>query len=180
MHKGKSQPKKEEQKGLDTILFFVPENYEKIFAKYFFIYSQTDNSMIMKKISICFSLLFVTMCFSQQQLATIRQKQDSVKLESFLKVGTSLFDIYVGAELVIRKDFTVNVETGLNAIGFKVVEKRNDYLEEKRNSWRMNFTDNDFGFYFAKSEFRWNYSFQKRHKNGKRQKEIQAIILLYK
>jgi len=54
----------------------------------------------------------------------------------------------------------------LNAIGFKVVEKQNE-LGEKRNSWRMNFTDNDFGFYFAKSEFRWNYSFQKRHKEWK-------------
>jgi len=119
----------------------------------------------MKKIIICFSLLFVTMCFSQVQMATIMQKQDSVKLESFLKIGTSLFDLYAGTELAIAKDFTINIETGFSAIGFRVFKKQDRY-EENRNYYRM-YLDEDLRFYFAKSEFRWNYNFQKRHKEWK-------------
>jgi len=103
-------------------------------------------------------------CFSQQQ-QFFPVRQDSVKLQNFLKIGTSLFDAYIGAEFAIVKDFTVNVETGFSAIGFKVRKVQNDYREEK-NSWRMHFNE-DMRFYFAKTELKWNYSFRKRHKEWK-------------
>jgi len=105
-------------------------------------------------------------CFSQQQ-QFFPVRQDSVKLQNFLKIGTSLFDNYIGAEFTIVKDFTVNVETGFSAVGFKVRKVQNG-RGEKRNSWRMHFTDKDLGtYYFAKTEFKWNYNFHKRHKEWK-------------
>jgi len=118
----------------------------------------------MKK-TITFPLLFFGMLSWSQQQYFFPIRQDSVELQSFLKVGTSLFDLYVGAELTIIKDFTINIETGFSAIGFRIREKQDNY-GETRNSWRMRF-DEDMSFYFAKSEFRWNYNFKKRHKEWK-------------
>jgi len=104
------------------------------------------------------------MCFSQQYFV-LPDRQDSVRLKSFAKMGTNLFDAYAGVELYTVKDFTVNIETGFSVIGFKVHKKYDSY-ENKRNTWRMNINE-DMKIYFVKSEFKWNYDFHKRHEKWK-------------
>jgi|GEM_PF-1186551 len=115
----------------------------------------------MKKIIACFLLFVGTFCFSQdQQLFYFPVRQDTVRLQNLIKVGASLIDnIYVGSELYIFKDFSVNLEYG---IGFSGHSVRKD--NENSNNLRIHYlVDRQF----AKVEFKWNYNFHKRHKQWK-------------
>jgi len=124
----------------------------------------------MKKI-ITFLLLFVgILCFSQQQQFFL-VRQDSVKLQSFLKIGVSLIDnAYIGVELPIYKDFSVNLEYGIDFFGYSVRKKDG----ENSNNSKLH---TDTPVQFVKTEFKWNYNFQKRFLKQKDIKENSSNYL---
>jgi len=121
----------------------------------------------MKKIIFCLLLLFGFLCFSQQE--TFPARQDTVKLQSFLKIGVSLIDnMYVGVEVPFLKKFSLNLEYGGGVTGYSIRKDPDNYTNTKVHV---------YGSQFVKAEFKWNYNFQKRHLKKKDTEENSSNYL---